>query len=451
MRIPSNSLQALAPRLFVSYSRQDRAFVEPLVRGLQSRGFSVFLDTSDIDPGDNFVTKLALELKSATAIVAVISENYSLSRWGQAELYHAIATGKTVIPVVTSSGAISELDEPLQRLLRDTQFVDASGGVMDQGAGARFAEMLLKARRKHRWNLVQRLVPLILMAVALSLMVWWGVSNSNEMEKSRRRDGVLREITEAKAVLQRERIAALSALVAGDRQAIGEVMYLSQDPSQSDIARFNALALGSELRKGQKTWRWYVKDLDVERVSLDNVSLANTSFLGGTWQDLEVRDSTFSGTYWVKAKEKGSSLSGASFRNVTFFGGEIDGIVAVDVAFVNTKFRGVVIDTTNFSKVRFLTEERVVEGNPIITPQYALIERSTLISRRSPPEEGVLDLTLVGDDIVFDNVLFTDCRLEGWFRPEWFRNSSFERCDLPDSLSEESLVRAGNIVTRDAP
>ena len=94
--------------------------------------------------------------------------------------------------------------------------------------------------------------------------------------------------------------------------------------------------------------------------------------------------------------------------------------------------RGVVIDTTNFSKVRFVTEEPVVEGNPVITAEYALIERSTVISRRSPPDKGVLDLTLTGDDVVFDNVVFIDCRLEGWFRPEWFRNSSFERCALPE-------------------
>ena len=69
-----------------------------------------------------------------------------------------------------------------------------------------------------------------------------------------------------------------------------------------------------------------------------------------------------------------------------------------------------------------------------------------LISRREPPQEGVLDLTLTGDDIVFDEVFFVDCRLEGWFRPEWFRGSFFERCELPDSLSKESLVEAGNIV-----
>ena len=440
-------LSAFSPRLFVSYSRLDHAAVAPLVAELQARGFRVFLDTSDVDPGDNFVTKLSRELKSATAIVAVLSENYSVGRWGQAELYHAIAMNKTVIPVLLSRDGISGLDEPLQRLLQGIQFVDATGGVVGQTSGGWFADMLLKARRKHRWDVLKRLVPLILGAAALSLLVWWGVTHSNELEKNRRREAVLREITGAKAVLQSERIASLSTLVAGDREALGEVLFLSQDPSQSDAARFNAMALGSELRKGQKEWRWYVKGMDLSRVSLNNVSLVNTSFLGGIWEGLEVSGSTFSGTYWTrdKSKDKNLILSGAKFRNVNFLGGELDGIVAVDVEFINTKFRGVVIDTTNFSKVGFRTpEERAGEGNPIVTTDYALIERSLVVSRRDPPAKGVLDLTMTGDDVVFDGVVFVDSRLEGWFRPEWFRNSSFERCDLPESLSRESLERAGN-------
>jgi hypothetical protein len=55
-------------------------------------------------------------------------------------------------------------------------------------------------------------------------------------------------------------------------------------------------------------------------------------------------------------------------------------------------------------------------------------------------------LTAVGDDVVFDNVVFVDCRLAGEFRPEWFRNSSFERCVLPEPLDKEQLVKAGNTV-----
>ena len=113
---------------------------------------------------------------------------------------------------------------------------------------------------------------------------------------------------------------------------------------------------------------------------------------------------------------------------------------------MNTKFRGSIVDTTNFAKVRFLTEESQGEGNPIITPSYTLFENSVLISRRDPPNPRVMDLALVGDDVTFDGVVFKGCRLEGWFRAGWFRKSSFERCTLPDSLSKEALEKAGNTV-----
>jgi len=46
---------------------------------------------------------------------------------GQAELYSAIAGNKAVIPAVISPTRISALDEPLQCLLRDTQYVTITG------------------------------------------------------------------------------------------------------------------------------------------------------------------------------------------------------------------------------------------------------------------------------------------------------------------------------------
>ena len=52
-----------SPRLFLSYSRADRDFAGKLATDLCRRGFRVFLDTSDIDPGDNFVSKLTKEIK----------------------------------------------------------------------------------------------------------------------------------------------------------------------------------------------------------------------------------------------------------------------------------------------------------------------------------------------------------------------------------------------------
>lgn len=83
----------------------------------------------------------------------------------------------------------------------------------------------------------------------------------------------------------------------------------------------------------------------------------------------------------------------------------------------------------------------------MITPGYTLIENSVLKNERTPPQTGVIDLTMTGDDAVFDNVPFVRSRQEGWFRPEWFRNSTFEDCKLTKSLAKESLAKAGNNVT----
>jgi uncharacterized protein YjbI with pentapeptide repeats len=435
----------LSPQLFVSYARRDHDLADKLATELRRRGFRVFLDTSDIDPGDNFVSKLVKEIKHSTAIVAVVSEHYCLTRWGQAELYSALASNRVVIPVLIAPATMSVLDEPLQRLLRDTQYVTIVGEPSNPDAIKHMGEMLTVARRRYRKELFNRSAPLFLGCVVVLLAIGWAVLHLNSLKQARTRNSVINEVVNAHTVLQHPRVAVLASEVAGDQDAIGRLMFLSQDPAVSDTGRFNALALGSELRKGQKSWRWYVQALQVDHAKLDDASFVNTSFLGGGWSDVQFTDTAFAGV--LLGKDQEFSMSGVIFRNVDFFGGAIGAIKAIDVAFINTKFRGTEIDTTNFSKVRFATEEPKFEGNPVITPEFTLIESSVVKSDRKPRQTGVLDLTMTGDDVVFDNVQFVHCRLEGWFRPEWFRNSTFEDCQLPKSLSKESLFKAGNNVT----
>jgi uncharacterized protein YjbI with pentapeptide repeats len=327
---------------------------------------------------------------------------------------------------------MSALDEPLQRVLLDAQYVTITGEPPTPDEAQRLGELLAIARRRYQREMFKQLAPLFLGSAVVLLAIWWAVLHLNSLKQARSRDSVISEVVNANAALQHARIVTLASEVASDQEAIGRLMFLSQDLAASDTARFNSLALGSELRKGQKSWRWYVRGLEVDHAKLEDLALVNTSFLGGGWNEVQFLDSTFAGVLF--AKDHAFSMSSAIFRNVNFFGGEIQAINAVDVAFVNTKFRGTAIDTTNFSKVRFITEEPRVEGNPVITPEYTLIENSVLKSGRTPPQSGVLDLNMVGDDVVFDDVLFAHSQLEGWFRPEWFRNSTFEDCKLPESL-----------------
>jgi uncharacterized protein YjbI with pentapeptide repeats len=431
-------------RLFLSYSRVDQPSADELTSELRKQGFRVFVDTSGIDPGDNFVSRLASEIRRSTAIVALISENYSLSRWGQAELYSAIASNRVIVPILISGSTLSALDEPLQRLLRDTQYVTIASERPVSSQAERLAQVLRTARRRNRRELCMRLAPTFLGTVLIVLTIWWALLHLNSFKQAQVRESVIDAAVNAKAVLQHPRVVGLTSEVAGDQEAIGRLMYLSQDPAASDMARFNSIELGSELRKGQKSGRWYVRGLNVNHAQFEDVAFVNTSFLDGAWNDVEFTDSTFAGV--LLGKDQDFSVSSSVFRNANFFGGEIPAIKAIDVSFINTKFRGTEIDTTNFSKVRFTTEEPKVEGTPLITPDYTLIESSTVKSKRSPPEPGVLDLTMTGDDVVFDNVLFRHSRLEGWFRPEWFRNSTFEDCTLPSSLTRDALNKAGNNV-----
>jgi hypothetical protein len=438
-------MTVLSPRLFVSYSRRDHDFADKLASELRRRGFRVFLDTSDIDPGDNFVSKLEKEIKRSTAIVALLSENFCLTRWGQAELYSALASSKVLIPVLIDPATMSDLDEPLQRLLRDTQYVTIIGGLSAPDAINRIGDLLTIARHRYWKELFNRSMPLFLGFVVLLLAIGWGVVHLNSLRQARTRNSVINEVVNARTVLQHPRIAVLASEVAGDDEAIGRLIFLSQDPTVSDTGRFSALELASELRKGQKSWRWYVQALQVDHARLEDASFINTSFLGGGWNDVQFADTAFAGV--LLGKDQEFSMSGVIFRNVNFFGGAIGPIKATDVAFINTKFRGTEIDTTNFSKVRFATEEPKLEGNPVTTPEFTLIENSVVKSSRTPPATHVLDLTMTGDDVVFDNVLFVHCRLEGWFRPEWFRNSTFEDCQFPRNLSKESLSATGNNVS----
>lgn len=437
-------MRILNPRLFPSYSREDSAFAINVQRSLEREGFSVFRDISSMSPGDNFVKTITAEISEATALVAIISPSYAESAWGKAELYAALTAPMLTIPIVTSQEALASLDEPLRRLLQDTHYVIVAHETDDLLVSGTLAAQLARARRQHRTRIAFRLAAIAATVLFVVGGVWWGVSNLDSRDRADRRDRALTELTRATKVIEHDRIVQIASSIGGDREAIGELLFLTGDPAISDVARFNALALESELRRGQKIYRWYLRDLDLEHVTLDGVVLNDVSFLGGKWSGVTIENGTLSGALW--SKDKGFSMQGTRFRNVKIYGSEFEGVSSVDVAFANTKFRGSIVDTTGFAKVRFLTEEPQGEGTPVITPSYTIFENSVVISRRDPPDPGVMDLNVVGDDVTFDRVVFKDCRLEGWFRAEWFRNSSFERCTLPASLNKESLEKAGNTV-----
>jgi adenylate cyclase len=83
--------------IFVSYSRQDRARVAPLVAALEAEGWSVWWDPS-IAPGDEFDTLISRELDAARTLLVVWTTNSVDSRWVRGEARDAADRG-VLVPV----------------------------------------------------------------------------------------------------------------------------------------------------------------------------------------------------------------------------------------------------------------------------------------------------------------------------------------------------------------
>ena len=89
-------------RVFISYSRNDRRrnrrAVTDLNRALDAAGFDVWRD-SELVGGQSWWDEILCQLRSADAVVAVISPTSAESVACRAELAYANAVHRTVIPV----------------------------------------------------------------------------------------------------------------------------------------------------------------------------------------------------------------------------------------------------------------------------------------------------------------------------------------------------------------
>jgi adenylate cyclase len=83
--------------IFVSYARQDKARVAPLVAALEREGYSVWWDPA-IAPGQEFDRQIAVELDAARAVIVVWTPVSVDSRWVRGEAREAADRG-ILVPV----------------------------------------------------------------------------------------------------------------------------------------------------------------------------------------------------------------------------------------------------------------------------------------------------------------------------------------------------------------
>ncbi|MDB4292886.1 toll/interleukin-1 receptor domain-containing protein [Maribacter sp.] len=107
-------------KLFISYSRDDLAFVTRLVDALRKKGEDVWFD-SQIRSGNQWDHTIEQEIRRADVLITVLSETSVASHNVMDEVSLAIDLGKTILPV-----KIQECEVPMR--LRRFQYVDFTQG-----------------------------------------------------------------------------------------------------------------------------------------------------------------------------------------------------------------------------------------------------------------------------------------------------------------------------------
>ena len=112
-----DSAPKIAPKVFVSYARQDcSALAEELVTALELLQFDGYLDRSDIAAGEDWEHRLDALIRQADTVVFVLSPRSVQSERCAWEVQRALALSKRIIPVVGMPVDDASVPAPLQRL-----------------------------------------------------------------------------------------------------------------------------------------------------------------------------------------------------------------------------------------------------------------------------------------------------------------------------------------------
>lgn len=94
--------------VFISYSRRDSEFAKQLNDELKHNKFSTFFDTSDIDPGEPWKTRILEAIETCSAFVIILSYQSARSDWVMRELLCAKECKRQIFPLLKDG----ESDEP---------------------------------------------------------------------------------------------------------------------------------------------------------------------------------------------------------------------------------------------------------------------------------------------------------------------------------------------------
>lgn len=123
-------------KIFISYSRADKAFAADLYRGLSDAGFKPWLDLFDIPPAYPVLQAIQEGIRTSDLLVVLISPAALKSNWVKKELNIAAQCqlsniGVKVLPVLLSGIRCNDLPTRLQRI-NCIDDVEGANGVVGQ-------------------------------------------------------------------------------------------------------------------------------------------------------------------------------------------------------------------------------------------------------------------------------------------------------------------------------
>jgi len=89
-----------APKVFISYVDDDAVWVRRFAEALRAHDVDVWLDESELAPGDQVLDALEAALRDSDAIVSVLPADNSRQPSVFFELGVALGAGKLLIPIV---------------------------------------------------------------------------------------------------------------------------------------------------------------------------------------------------------------------------------------------------------------------------------------------------------------------------------------------------------------
>ena len=104
------------PDVFISYSRQDRAFVRALHGRLTAAKRDVWADWEDIPPSADWRADIEQAIEAADTFVFVLSRASLESKACREEVAHAARGNKRIVPIVVGDHGTAEVPEPVARV-----------------------------------------------------------------------------------------------------------------------------------------------------------------------------------------------------------------------------------------------------------------------------------------------------------------------------------------------